>query len=66
MKLFYVSIGSFRNMIIQSNLNPIQIRVHCMNKGWSPVTVTLIEPGTLENIPYNPNHPHAKEMEPRG
>lgn len=53
-------------MIIQSNLNPIQIRVHCMNKGWSPVTVTLIEPGTLENIPYNPNHPHAKEMEPRG
>jgi len=60
MKLYFVTIGSFRNMIIQSNLDPMQIRVHCINKGWYLSSVSVIEPCTLEDIPYHPNHPEAK------
>jgi len=59
MKLYYVTIGSFRNMIIQSDLDPMQIRVHCMNKGWNPSTISVINPGTLEDIPYHPQHPES-------
>jgi hypothetical protein len=60
MKLYLVTIGSFRNMIIQSNLDPVEIRVHCRHKGWNLSAVSVIEPGTLEDIPYHPNHPEAK------
>lgn len=55
MKLYYITIGSFTNLIIESGFNPRQIMEYCMRDlGWPRCTISLIEPGTIHEIPKNP------------
>lgn len=59
MKLYLITIGSFRNMIIQSEMNPKQICDYVMDLGWKHCTVSVVEPGTIEDIPM---HPKLKKL----
>lgn len=55
MNLYYITIGSFRNIIIKTEMNPAALRTYVMNHlGWNPCTVSILEPGTLEDIPMHP------------
>lgn len=62
MKFYYVTIGSFRNLIIRSEMNPAQILEYVVNHlGWKTCIVTAVEPGTIEDIPMHPELKKAME-----
>lgn len=59
MKTYYITLGSFRNIIIQSELDLVDVMAHVKTLGWKTWNVQRLEPGTLQDLPI---HPELKKI----